>query len=112
MEEGPLGPNASRAAAPSEGGSGVRPLSQVHPARRLSQAELARRTGVSVATIHRLEHGKARARPHVARRLGAALVVDPRDVAELRSSVPEAAPRLPTRLPPPGPLSRGPAPDR
>ena len=68
-------------------------LSEVRVARGLSQSALAARAGVSVATIGRLERRATLPRPHVARRLGAALGLDPRQVAELRAGVRDLAPR-------------------
>lgn len=44
----------------------------------LSQAELAKATGVHTATISRLETGRTGARPSTLRRLAEALGVEPR----------------------------------
>ena len=63
-------------------------LAEARAARGLSQLTLAARAGVSQATVHRLERRKCRPRPHVARRLAAALGLDPRAVDELRPAVP------------------------
>ena len=65
-------------------------LREARVARGLSQDALAARAGVSASTISRLERGKTRARPHVARRLAVALGLDRRPVGELRPGVRES----------------------
>ena len=70
-------------------------LAEARAARGLSQRTLAARAGVSNTTVHRLERGLGRPSARVARRLAAALGVDPRQVAEL------APPVLAARLPRP-----------
>jgi len=50
--------------------------------------DLVARSGVSKATISRIERGTATPRPNAAHRLAAALGVAPRAIAELRSVVP------------------------
>lgn len=55
----------------------------------LSQAELAKATGVHTATISRLETGRRGARPSTLRRLAEALGVEPR---ELLREPPASAP--------------------
>jgi transcriptional regulator with XRE-family HTH domain len=60
-------------------------LKEARAARGLSQRALADRAGVGESTVHRIEHGKSRPQPHVARRLSAALGLEPGDVAEFRS---------------------------
>jgi nitroimidazol reductase NimA-like FMN-containing flavoprotein (pyridoxamine 5'-phosphate oxidase superfamily)/DNA-binding XRE family transcriptional regulator len=62
----------------------------------LTQQALAARAGVSAPTISRLERGRGGPpRPRIARRLAAALEVDPRGVVELRGGLPDWAPRRP-----------------
>ena len=70
-------------------------LAEARAARGLSQRALAARAGVSNTAVHRLERGLDRPSARVARRLAAALGVDPRQVAEL------APPVLAARLPRP-----------
>ena len=70
-------------------------LAEARAARGLSQRTLAARAGVSNTTVYRLERGLGRPSARVARRLAAALGVDPRQVAEL------APPVLAARLPRP-----------
>ena len=73
-------------------------LAEARAALGLSRAALAARAGVSLSTIDRLERGRVRPRAHVARRVAAALGLDPRRVAELRPAVPV---RRPTGQEPP-----------
>ena len=70
-------------------------LQEARAARGLSQRALAARAGVGTSTVLRIEHGATHPRPHVARRLAAALGLPPEQVEELRP----AAARL--RLPAP-----------
>ena len=49
--------------------------------RRLSRRQLAEASGVSVKTLAHVELGKTRARLSTARKIGAALEVDPRSLA-------------------------------
>lgn len=57
--------------------------------RRLSQTELAAKADVAPSTISKLERGLHVPQPRIARRIAAALDVDPDDIDEFR-------------LPPPG----------
>ena len=59
-------------------------LQEARAARALSRRALARRAGVGESTVYRIEAGKTRPRPHVVRRLSAALRVRPAEVAEFR----------------------------
>ena len=81
----------------SAAAEGLVRLEEARAALGLSRAALAARAGVSLSTINRLEWGRTRPRAHVARRLAAALGLDPRRVAELRPAVPGP----PGREPPP-----------
>jgi DNA-binding XRE family transcriptional regulator len=56
-------------------------------ARGLSQAALAAQAGLCRATVSRVESGRGHPTASAARRLGAALGLDPRLVAELRPAV-------------------------
>ena len=69
-------------------------LKEVRARRRLSVRGLAVRAGVGPSTVYRIEHGKTTPRPHVVRRLSAALRVPPGEVAEFRPIV--EALRLPS----------------
>ncbi len=69
-------------------------LKDVRACRRLSVRDLAARAGVGPSTVYRIEHGKTTPRPHVVRRLSAALRVPPGEVAEFRPIV--EALRLPS----------------
>ncbi len=69
-------------------------LKEVRARRRLSVRDLAIRAGVGPSTVYRIEHGKTTPRPHVVRRLSAALRVPPGEVAEFRPIV--EALRLPS----------------
>jgi transcriptional regulator with XRE-family HTH domain len=51
----------------------------------LTQRELAERAGLTQASVARLETGKHRARPSTARRLAAALGVEPKDLVVERT---------------------------
>jgi transcriptional regulator with XRE-family HTH domain len=59
-------------------------LKEARAARGLSQRALATRAAVGVSTVLRIEHGGSRPRPHIARRLSAALGLPPEQVEELR----------------------------
>ena len=59
---------------------------------KLTIGDLASRAGVGESTVYRIEHGKARPRPHAMRRLSAALGVDTRQIAEFRPLVTTNAP--------------------
>jgi transcriptional regulator with XRE-family HTH domain len=50
----------------------------------LTQRELAERAGLTQASVARLETGKHRARPTTARRLAAALGVEPKELVAPR----------------------------
>ena len=69
-------------------------LAEARAARGLSQRALAA-AGVSNTAVHRLERGLGRPTARVARRLAAALGLDPRQVAELAPAPPR--PRGPRR---------------
>jgi len=62
-------------------------LKEARATRGLSRPELASRAGVSVSTIARIERGTTLPRPHVARRLAAALGVPADAIAELRAAL-------------------------
>lgn len=68
-------------------------LQQARDALDLTVYDLAERSGLSLATIYRLERGDHRPRPYVARRVAAALGLPPEDITELRPVAP--ALRLP-----------------
>lgn len=53
--------------------------------RKLTISELAAKAGVGDSTIYRIEHGKVHARPAAARRLCAALGVEPHQIIEFRT---------------------------
>lgn len=52
--------------------------------RRLSQTELAMQAEVAPSTISKLERGLHRPQPRIARKIAAALGVDPDDIDEFR----------------------------
>jgi transcriptional regulator with XRE-family HTH domain len=77
-------------------------LKDARAARGLSQRALADRAGVGESTVLRIERGKTSPMPHVARRLSAALGVEPGEVAEFRpdpgrGGVPSLAARITVR---------------
>jgi transcriptional regulator with XRE-family HTH domain len=55
-------------------------LRELRHTRVLSLHELEAKSGVSYATIHRLEHGKTSAHPRTIRKLAEALGVDPSEL--------------------------------
>jgi DNA-binding XRE family transcriptional regulator len=57
-------------------------LRAARAARQLSIQELARRSRISRSTIHRIESGRTRPRPHVIHALSGALGCAPREIAE------------------------------
>ena len=73
-------------------------LKEARATRGLSRPGLASRAGVSVSTIARVERGTTLPRPHVARRLAAALGVPADAVAELRAALAGTRLRPPTRV--------------
>jgi transcriptional regulator with XRE-family HTH domain len=65
------------------------PLCAWRRLRRLSQTALSDRAAVSLSTIARLEsRSTAHPRPHVARRIAAALATNPDCVSELAGAIP------------------------
>ena len=59
-------------------------LREARQRRNLTITELAARAGVGDSTIYRIEHGKAQPRPAAARRLCAALGLEPHQITEFR----------------------------
>ena len=55
--------------------------------RRLSQQSRADRAGIARVTVSQIELGKSVPRPHIARRLSAALGLPPAEIAELHTAV-------------------------
>jgi transcriptional regulator with XRE-family HTH domain len=70
-------------------------LEEARAARGLSQDALAELAAVGESTVGRIERGTTRPRPHVARRLAAALGLRPNDIEELRAVVAGARLREP-----------------
>ena len=68
------------------------PLAAWRRIRGWTQAELGAHAAVSPSTIHRIEAHGANPRPGVARRLAAALGIDPGAVAELAEAIPRLGP--------------------
>ena len=68
-------------------GESVRTLKQVRAERMLTTRELAVKAGLSHATVHMAETGKAIPRLRAVRQLAAALEVDPLEVVELRQAI-------------------------
>ena len=60
---------------------------------QLSQQGLADRAGVARVTVSQIELGKSAPRPHIARRLSAALGIPPSEISELHAA--DARMRLP-----------------
>jgi transcriptional regulator with XRE-family HTH domain len=65
-------------------------LAECRQRRRMSQAELAAAAGVAPSTIYKLEKGLHRPQNRVARRIAAALQVEPDEIDELRLGLPPA----------------------
>jgi ribosome-binding protein aMBF1 (putative translation factor) len=65
----------------------VTPLRTIREQRGLSVTALARRSGVSFATIYRIERGATTPRPHIVREISEALGVVPSQVAEFCSTI-------------------------
>jgi DNA-binding XRE family transcriptional regulator len=63
------------------------PLKDVRADRGVSIVALAQRSGISVSTIHRIEHGETVPKPRVVRALSAALGIAPWQVAEFQPVV-------------------------
>ncbi len=59
-------------------------LKDARVARRLSVRGMAARAGIGPSTIYRIEHGKTTPRPHIVRRLSAALQLPPHEIAEFQ----------------------------
>jgi transcriptional regulator with XRE-family HTH domain len=70
-------------------------LEEARAARGLSQDALAELAAVGESTVGRIERGTTRPRPHVARRLAAALGLRVNDIEELRAVVAGARLREP-----------------
>jgi DNA-binding Xre family transcriptional regulator len=71
------------------------PLEEARLDRGLTVAALAARAGVSEATIYRLARGATEPRPHVVRRLSAALGRGPGEIVEFRRGDPQRPGRRP-----------------
>jgi len=68
-------------------------LREARQRRHMSQQTLADRAGVARVTVSQIELGKSEPRPHIARRLSAALDMSPDDITEF--SVAARSMRLP-----------------
>lgn len=77
----------------SEPGPAI-PLAEARKAAALSMPALARRSGVSLSTIYRIEYGKTRPRAHVVHALSSALGRAPGEIAEFRDLRPDPSPRV------------------
>lgn len=65
----------------------VKTLRQWRYERAIGLRELARLSGVSVATVSAIEHGRSRGYPATWRKIAATLSVDPMQIAEYRRAV-------------------------
>ena len=79
-------------------------LKDARVARRLSVRGMAARAGIGPSTIYRIEHGKTTPRPHIVRRLSAALQLPPHEIAEFRPVADALRLRGVVSAPPPPPV--------
>ena len=79
-------------------------LKDARVARRLSIRDVAARAGVGPSTVYRIEHGKTTPRPHIVRRLSAALQLPPHEIAEFRPVADALRLRGVVSAPPPPPV--------